>query len=499
MFFVSTRNSKVLCKFKDTILDVMAEQQGGLFTPSFLTPMDQEQLYQLGHKKYTDILIELLFQFCDNALSKQTLTTIVNNAYKDFNRGFGVPNNNLNLQFDGVFSMQTFEDNIEIANLTYGPTGCVKDYGYCLSAELINYFSEKENKVRTVIDISGGSSGPSVAWAIRNKKFLKGFTLLRNTKNPSVKALIAMANKDADNIGYSSTECDGNFINAIRYDISNNTSLRELANLTFINELNLINIFSYLPVFFKAYIRCNMKPFCVSLPTGNLSLGLSAFFAKKLGIPIRKIILATEKNDFLYEIQESKVAINNNDTIEGFSCLHTNIPTNFERLLFYLYESNQGSVKRAMQELESNGRYKINSGLFAKFQEHFFVAKCDNQFNIRNTIHSAIREKELYVEQHFAISKMAIDVAQGAIPEEISNTPIVIFNTMDYRRNIDFVNASIGYDLEQVKYPWTDFDVKQYSPTEIKNDKLLILRYIIDALEDATKLKQVAVEKKEEE
>ena len=131
---------------------------------------------------------------------------------------------------------------MEMVNLTYGPTGCCKDYGYNLASEFVNYFAKQENQKRTIIDISGGSSGPSVAFAVRNKEFLKGFTLLKVGKNPSVKAIIQKAK--APNLSYAVVNADHNFINDIRYEVSNNTSLRELANMSFINELNLMCIFA---------------------------------------------------------------------------------------------------------------------------------------------------------------------------------------------------------------------------------------------------------------
>ena len=501
MFFVSTRNSKVIAKFKDAALNVVAEHQGGIFTPSFFTPMNFNQIYDLSTKSYKEILIELLYQFSDNYIDKNTLTSLINDAFKDFNRGFGYKGKNLHCTGDEIFTMQTLEENLEIANLTYGPTGCCKDYGYCVASSIVNFLAKKEGKHRSIIDISGGTSGPSIAWAVRGKDFLKGFTLLRIGKNPSVKALMSQASKDVDNIGFANVSADHNFINQIRYDVANNTSLKELANMTFINEMNLLCIFAYMPIFFKAYARCNNKPFCVSVPTGNMSLGMAAFFAKKLGIPIRKIILAVEKNDFFTNVQVNKVAINNSNIESGCSSFHTNIPTNFERLMFYLYDNNQQSVKRAIQELESNGRYKINDSLLSKFQEHFYVAQCDNQFTIRNTIYSAIREKDLYVEQHYALSKMAIDVAMAEIQNEINNTPIVIFNTLDYRRNVSFVNASLGYDMERVEYPWTNDDVNSFSATEIKKDISEILRYIVSFFDDPETFKKMNEEnqKKEEE
>ena len=486
MFFIDTRNQKVLGKFQDIVLNNARNRDCGLFVPSFLVKIDNEEIHSLSNKSYKQILITLLSKFSDNSIDIQTLTTLVNNAYKNFNRGFGPPLNNLNLSKDDCFSMQTLTKNVEIVNLTHGPTGCVKDYGYCLTAELINYFAKKQNQMMSVIDVSNGSSGASMAWAIRDKEYLKGFALMNKTKNNSIHALISQAK--TDNIDYAVTDCDVNFINKMNKDIQNNICLYEIINLSFINEINLINIIAYLPVFFKIYKRCNMKPFCISVPTGNMTLGIAAFFAKQMGIPVKKIILATEKNNFLYDIQDVKVAMQNYNIEDGCSNLYTNIPTNFERLLFYLYSNNQTSLNRSMKELESNDRYRINDHLFLKFAENFFVAKCDNQFNIRNVIYSTIKEKELYVEQHFAIAKIAVDVAQSEIPNEVANLPVVIFNTLDYRRNISFVNSALGYDLTNVDFPWTDEDVKQFSPTEIIQDTNAILTYILNVLE-AKKIK----------
>ena len=490
MFFVSTRNSKVLCKFKDAVLDVMAEHQGGIFTPSFFSAMNYQQIADLARLPYKQLLTELLYNYCEQTIDKNTLSRLMDEAFCDFNKGFGdstKPNE--------MLSVEEFEENTFIVNLTHGPSGCCKDYGCCLTASLVNYYAKLEGKKRSIIDISGGSSGVSIAWAIKNQDFLKGFVVLQISKNPSVKALISKA--VAPNFGYAVVDADDNFINKMRYEICNNVSLRELANMTFINELNIACIFAYLPIFFKLYIKCNSKPFCVSIPSGNLSIAMAGYFAKKIGIPVKKIILATEKNNFFYEIQQSKVAINNLDMEDGCTSLHSSLPTNFERLLFYLYDSNQGSVKRAMQELEANGRYKINDNLLAKFNETFFVAQCDNQFTIRNNIYSMIREKEIYVEQHFAIAKMAVDIAEGAIASEIANVPMVVFNTLDYRRNVDFVNSALGYDMEHVNYPWTDTDVKAFQGTEINADVTQILRYVVDDLDG--KAHFVENEKKAEE
>ena len=494
MFFVSTRNSKLVFNFKNAVLFPMPDVSGGLLTPSFLTPMQYNEIYDIANMSYPNALYTLIRNFCDGIIQDDMLKILITNAFKDFNKGCG-----MNSRKDNYYSFLELEENLLLADMTYGPTGCCKDYGTCLCAEIINFFAKQEGKKKSIIDVSGGSSGPSIAFATRGKEFLKTFLLIKKGKNPSTKALLSMAINNATNIDCLTMESDYDFINKIRYEIFNNNSLKEILNLTFINDTNILYIFSYLPFFFKAYIECNSKPFCVSLPTGNLSLGMSAYFATMLGIPIKKIILATEKNNFFKNIQESKVAINEHHIDSGVTSIHTNIPNNFERLLFYLNTSNQGSVVRTMLEIENTGRYKISDALFEKFHSLFFVAQCDNQFAIRNQIYNTIREKNYFVEQHFAISKIATDIATNTLGSEISNLPMVVFNTLDYRRNISFVNASMGYDLQNIKYPWNNEDGANFAITEIKPDSYEILKYILDKNDNKTIDNKNEEKKKDEE
>ena len=118
-----------------------------------------------------------------------------------------------------------------------------------------------------------------------------------------------------------------------------------------------------------------------------------------------------------------------------------------------------------------------------KFRDDFFVTICDNQMSQRNGILSMVREKKIPVDVHLAISRIAANNALSEIGSQISMLPIVVFNTLDYRRNLEFVNASLGYEIEVDKTPWTELDTERFEDKEIANDEHNILSYAVSQLE----------------
>lgn len=487
MFFISTKNSKLICNFQQAVTGMPNIKQDGVFVPSFLPSLSSQQIRKLCKLTYQEILIEIIYTMCDKSIDKNILNEIVNDAFKDFNRGFGSNSSSEVKTNSDVFTMQDFSDIFKIANLTHGPTGCCKDYGHCLTASFLNYFAKKEGKRRSIIEASDGLSGPSISWAVKDKDYLNCFIILKNGCDASCKALMTQATRNSNNIKYISVDSDQNFINEIRYNIENNLSLTDISNMSFIKGQNILNVLAYLPVFFKIYANLDYTPFCVSIPTNNMTMAMAGFFARKLGIRIKKIVLATEKNDFLIDMQQKQVLLNNNNVEESCTTFDANIPTNFERLLFYLYNTNQASVKRLMRELMKSGKCEVSNDLLVAFNEIFYVSKGNNQFAIRKNISSLVKEKNIHVEQHFALAKICAEQALEKITDDARGCSIVLFNTLDFRRNVNFINASLGYTIEHIQYPWNDDDIKLFSKDEVKSNITEVLNYMVSYFDDNMK------------
>lgn len=485
MFFLSTRNTKVVANFKDAVLNPIIKQKGGLFVPSNLPVIDHQTIYSYAQKKYTDILADILNRFCSDVLDLETVKKLVYNAFSCFNKNFKITlpkyinskhDKYLN---DGIVSIIPFEQNTYLANLTFGGSGDFRDFGYRLSAEFIDYFSSTNKKKSRVVDISFDKSSCSSVLAIQGRENMDGFVLLSNTENDDIKDLLYFLNNK--NVYYTSTKDDVVFFNKVKEGLFNNTSFQEIENIVFINEYNILNILAYIPLFFQMYIQANFKPFCVSIPTDTMTLSLSAYLAKKMGVPIQKIILAVESNDCLLNFQGIKTIINSQNFKLGCSEFATNFPKNFERLLFHLCNSDQGTVLRTMNELELSGRYKVNNNIWKRFVESFFVSDCSNQFDIQKCVNSTIISKEIYLDQHFAMSKIGADIAKNKLGVEISAVPMFLMNICDYRRNIKFINNALGYKLENIDIPWKKNE-KKFSAQELQDDEDIIFNYMFRVL-----------------
>ena len=480
MLFISDRKPEIVCNFQQAVLKPIIDD-GSLFVPSFIPKIDYKTIITYEEKNYKEMLIDIILKFwseCDNV---NIVNDLVDNAFKNFNKNFiDDKNNEQHEYFDGYFSIDKFDDKNNIINFTYGPSGNVKDYGYCLTAEFVNYFSEKLNCKATIVNCLDNSSNISSAFAISNHSNLDGFVIINNKINNTTTGLLSKAY--SNNLSYISVDDDFNFFENLNKNIINNRSLQEIKNISFINELNILNIIAYLPFFFKLYKQCNYKPFCISVPAGNLSLCISALIAKNMGIPIAKTILCVERNLFLLNFQELKIAkkYELDENLLGYSNLNCSFPSNFERLLFYLYNSDQLSVRRVLSSIKDSGVCKINDNILNNFLTYFYVSKTDNIFSLQNTISMMQKTKNKIYDIHFVISYTGYENSLLNLGSEISKYPVVFFNTMHYKRNIDFINNAIGYELQGITFPWKQEDVENFTSIQLNNNEEDILKYIIN-------------------
>jgi threonine synthase len=465
MFYIGTRSPKDTRNFLDCLINVIPSN-GGLFVPSFISKFDYKTIESFATKGYHHILTAILLQFCEGFLQESEILEITKQAYKNFS---------LHEDFS---LLSDIDENTKVLDLTSGPTMCSKDYGMNLAASIIDYICIKANKKVAVVDVStSGFSACSTLAATHNKESIKSFIIYLKEHTDNLVKYFS-CKYSTDKTRWAIIDSDHNCVNNLKFEIYNNTSFREEMNLTFINELNLFNILSYTALCFYCYLGVNSKPFAVSIASGNCGMALGVFIAKQMGLPIKKIILGLEKNSFFNNFQKNSKLTKERLPDQIYSCLNVSIPSNLDRLLYYLYGANQDSVKRIMSELYVNNSYKVNENIVNKFNQDFFSVSIDNEFEIRNNIYSFIKERDIFIEQTLSIALLAADRAK-AILSDIKNLPMVVFKSTDFSRSLDFVNQSIGYDIEP-KIKFTAEDINSFNPIAISENTSDIGNFIIN-------------------
>ena len=483
MFFVNTRKSNDVVNFAQAVLHPMNGMRGGLYVPSYIPKLDIEKLIHLSKLTYKEILFEVIKIFCNNEISDADIKNLINQAFVNFSKK-NQANENTNFEFkEEMFDITTLDKQKYIVNATYGPSGNIEDFGYHLCAEFIDYLSAKIGKTSAVIDLSlHKSSYVSTAVAVSGKKNLKAFVLMdEKCDNTSMEILSA---NYQDNVVFATID----EVESGKTDLQTlfylNESFQEQMSVSFIDGVNILHILAYIPFFIKLFHQTKMQQFVLVVPSYNASFAVSAYIASLLGCQIAKIVLCCEKNYFLQNFQSLKTISFNSDNIDGnitdFTCAY---PINFERILYYFCRSDQTSVFNKLEECLMERTAKISDTVVIDFCDIFQVETCDNEFLLKKEMHNFLKRSGRFCDQNLALSLICADNAVKTYSNLFAKCNIYIFECMDYRRNIEFIENAVGFKIQNVEKMYVVDNKRPIDTIKIgEYNEHFIFQLIIDSL-----------------
>ena len=482
MFFVNTRNANDVVNFTQAVLISMRGLRSGLYVPSYVPTLDSATLVRLSKLSYKDILFEVIKIFCNNEISDVDIQQLINKAFVNFGKNRNMEQTDFELK-DAIFDISDFDKNKFIVNGTYGPSGCIDDFGYYLCAEFINYLSERVNKVSTVIDVSlKKASCISTAMAVGGKKHLKAFILM--DEHIDEISMETLSSNYSDNIVYATIDKNEDTQTDLQNLLYLNGSIQEQMNVSFIDGVNILNVLACIPFYIKIFHHNKMQSFVLSIPAHNATLAISAYIASLLGIKIAKIVLCCEKNYFFHNFQSSKtISFNQTSFSKNITDFTCDYPVNFERLLYYLNHSDQKSVFNKLEELFMEQTAKISDAIVIEFGNLFFVELCDNEFLIKKEMHNFLKKSGRFCDQNFALSIICIDNATKCFADACSSCNKYILECMDFRRNIQFIEDVVGFKIQNVKKMYNTNNGRQIETIKIgEYNERFIFQLIIDNL-----------------
>ena len=387
MKYISTRNNSKEFSFEEVFIKGLADD-GGLFIPKSLKKYSEEELKTLSTLNYQDLAKKIIFPFIGDFMTANELSDIVDKSYSVFRK-------------DNVVDLIKLGDT-KILELFHGPTLAFKDIAMQLLGNFYEHYLKKNNKNINVVVATSGDTGAAAIDAIKGKKNMNIFVLHPHEKVSLVqrKLMSTVKEKNVFNIAIEGNfdDCQ-NLVKSMFADKEFSNSI----NMSGVNSINWARIIAQAVYYFYTYFQVqDERSMNFSVPTGNFGDVYAGYLSKKMGLPINKFIVATNKNDILHR------AISNGN-YEAESVSETNSPSmdiqiasNFERLIYDLNDCDDNETRTIMHGIKENGKYIISKDKMEKINKDFLSASMSEN-EILDTIKEVHIKYDIILDPHSAI------------------------------------------------------------------------------------------------
>ena len=443
MKYISTRNSKKTFSFKDVFLNALASD-GGLFVPQNIPFFSIKELNELKKLSYNDLAAKIIIKFCSEEFEENELKEIVEKSYKSF-------------RSKETVILKKYED-IYLLELFHGPTLAFKDIALQVIGNMYEKFLlNQKNKINIVVATSG-DTGSAAINAIKGRNKLNIFVLHPQNKISDVQRKL-MTTVNENNVFNIAVK--GNFDdcqNLVKLMFVDN-EFKNKINMSGVNSINWARIISQIVYYFYAFFKIEEKEKKInfSVPTGNFGDVYAGYISKRMGLPINKLIVATNQNDILKRVintGEYKIE----DVVETISpSMDIQVASNFERLIFDINSNDDLNVKEKMKNLKEQKFFRIDKNQLKSIKKDFiseslseketqnFIKNFYNKFNVILDPHTAVGYGVLNKISSEGINVVLATAHPCKFPEAINKA---IGLKPNLPKELDYImSAKENYDL----------------------------------------------------
>ena len=441
MFYKSTRNSEVKVSSAQAIAQGISED-GGLFVPSEIPAITLDDIKALGEKSYA----ERAFFVFSKYLTEAEIRYCVEGAY-----------NTKNFDTDNIAELAHLFDGTYMLELWHGPTCAFKDMALQILPYLLTTSIKKLGVDKKVV-ILVATSGDTGKAALEGFKDVEGTEILVFYPEDGVSAMQKkqMTTQEGKNVGDAQTGVKTIFT-------SKETADKLAENGMMFSSANSINwgrlapqiiyyVSTYAQLVADGEIELGDK-INIVVPTGNFGNILAGYYAKHMGVPVNKLICASNANNVLTDFIKTGIYDRNRPFHTTISpSMDILISSNLERLLYKLSGDNDEVTRGWMNALKSEGKYEVSDDVKAVINEKFYGGFCDDK-NTEATIHEMFEQDKYLCDTHTAV---AINVYKQYVEETGDKTPSVIASTASPYK---FSKAVLEAVEPNATLPETEFDM----------------------------------------
>jgi threonine synthase len=424
MQYVSTRGEAPVLRFSDVLLQGLA-RDGGLYVPDSWPVLSSEVITAMAGRPYADIAKTVLAPFVETEIPLSDFHSMVDEAYASF-------------RHEAVTPLVQLAPNHFVMELFHGPTMAFKDVAMQLLARLMDHVLTARNERATIIGATSGDTGGAAIEAFKGRKSTEMFILFPDGRVSDVQRRQMTTVNDA---AVHPLAVKGNFddCQALVKALFNDHGFRDEVQLSGVNSINWARIMAQIVYFFFAATALGAphRKVSFSVPTGNFGDIFAGLVAKRMGLPIDMLVIATNSNDILTRCMETA-----RYEVTGVSptispSMDIQVSSNFERLLFDAHDRDGAAVARMMDGLKQSGSFSIGKQAFEGIESEFAAGRCDEE-TTSNTIRETLERSGYLLDPHTAVGlKVAREHAKPG-------TPMVTLATAHPAKFPDAVKAACG-------------------------------------------------------
>ena len=459
MRYVSTRGEAPPLGFVEATLAGLA-RDGGLYVPAAWPQFEAETIAGFAGRPYAEVAVEVIRPFVGDAIADHDLARMTREAYGSF-------------RHPAIAPLVQFGVNDFVLELFHGPTLAFKDLAMQLLGRLMDHMLTARGERTTIVVATSGDTGGAAVEAFRGRARADLFVLFPQGRISEVQRRM-MTTVEAENVHALAIEGTFDDCQAIVKGMFNHHAFRDQARLSGVNSINWARIVAQAVYYFTAAVALGSprRKVAFTVPTGNFGDVYAGYVARCMGLPIDRLVIATNVNDILART----VATGTYDLREvvptSSPSMDIQVASNFERLLFDAYGRDGRTVRALMASLAQSGRFALSEQALSGIRAVFSAGRAD-EGETAATIRTMLRETGHFIDPHTAVG---IAVAEKETRDP--SIPMVVLGTAHAAKFPAAVEAACG-----VRPPlpeWlADLDRRPERVTTLPIDQMAVERHIL--------------------
>ena len=389
MFYISTRGSAPALAFDEVLLAGLA-CDGGLYVPSVWPQVSSVEQVELNNLNYSDLACRLMLPFVGDTIAEDDFAEIVGAAYSEFSN-------------DQVVPLTKLDDGVWLLELFHGPTLAFKDIALQLLGRLFDYILTRRGERITIVGATSGDTGSAAIEACKGRDSVDIFILHPAGRVSDVqrRQMTTVSSENVYNIAINGTfdDCQ-DLVKACFNDVH----FREQVSLSAVNSINWARIMAQIVYYFWAGLKLGAPDQGTTfvVPTGNFGNIFAGYGAHLMGLPVNKLVVASNQNDILVRFFKKNEMVMEPVVPTVSPSMDIQVSSNFERLLFDLLGRKSGDVSEAMHNFRKTGKLVVPNFAWKEVRKLFDASKVDDNTTLR-TIAKISSEQNVLIDPHTAI------------------------------------------------------------------------------------------------